>query len=85
MKKEKDSIDAKYLVVIPDTFRKVKKRFNLKSLIFIKEDGENLFYVNSKGDLIAVMKDKNEFDKKDIEKRVFKFMKDNFNIKKIIV
>ncbi len=80
LKKDNKSLDTDYFVVIPDNFKKVKKRFDLSVLVMIGEDEDCIFYVNNKGDLIFVLKNCDKFAKKDVEAEVFSALKKHFKI-----
>lgn len=84
IQKDKNSIDTDYLLIVPSNFRKKpKQRFNLDIAIPIIDNEKIMFFVNMKGDLCFVFKDRSKFSKEDVEKVVLKYLKREFGIEEI--
>lgn len=84
--KSSDSIDTDYYVEIPDDFlRKQKQRFNLDIALLLNETEEFLLFVNMKGDLSLVLKQRVEFSKEYVEGSVLPYLKGRFEIGSISI
>jgi hypothetical protein len=85
LKKDKDSFDSDFFIDIKDSsyFNKQKQRFNLDVAIPINETSEYILFINLKGDLNFVFKNKCIFTKQDVENITIKSLKDTFKIKTI--
>lgn len=85
---EKDSKDIEgdsFVEITNNYLIKLKQRYNFDIFTSLYEDKELMLFVNSKGKLNAVFKQKNEFIKKDIEQYIARALKKSFNIKNIIL
>ncbi len=86
LEKDIKDIEADYYVKIPNNFMiRLKQRFNLAVISIIFENKDFFIFLNAKGKMICVLKDKNEFNKEDIEKTLFPVLKKIFKIKKITI
>ncbi len=87
LKKDKDSFDPDFFLEIENSnfLTKPKQRFNLDVSIPIKETKNYILYINIKADIIFVFKNKDKFNKQDIEKDVIKALKDTFKIQNITI
>lgn len=82
LEKDSNSIENDYFVQIPNNFLiKIKQRFNLDIIEKIYEDKNLFIFLNGKGKLILVLKDKDKFARKDIEKQIIPVIEDLFDIK----
>ena len=82
--KDENAIDTDYFIEIPENFRKKpKQRFNIDVFLEISDDDRVLFFINTKGDLVLVLKDYSQFNKDVVKKHINKYLKKEFNIKKI--
>ena len=80
-----DGIDIDYTVVIPEDFKKkLKQRFNVDIFMNLVDDKDVWFFINLKGDLVFVFKQKSEFSREDVEKVVSDYVKGEFGIGKMI-
>lgn len=86
LQKYEESFDNDYHIKIEDYsfFNKLKQRFNLSILLPIFDDVDSFMFVNSKGDLNFVFKDRDSFTKEDVEKIVLKKFGKEFKIKDIL-
>jgi len=84
LEKAHADIENDYYIEIPNNYLlKLKQRFNLDVVHIIYED-ENLFlFLNAKGVLNLVFKNKDEFNKSEIEKYLSPILKKIFKIDKI--
>lgn len=68
LRKTEDEIDSDFFISIPDNFSKLKQRFNLENFSTIVDNSKYFFFLNGKGDLCFIFKDKDKFNKVDVEK-----------------
>lgn len=84
IQKDNSDFEGDSFIQIPDLFMvKLKQRFNFDILSAIFEDENLFFFMNSRGKLNIVFKNKDTFSKNDIEKFVIPVLKKVFGIKKI--
>lgn len=82
--KAEGDIENDYYIEIPKNYLvKLKQRFNLDVIFAIHEDEHAFIFLNAKGVLNFVFKEKNSFDKKDVEKILVPILKKTFSIKEI--
>ncbi len=82
LKKDDNSVvDSNYFINMPNDFKKLKQRFNIHNSITILDDDKYFFFINGKGDLTFVFKEKSVLNKQDICELLDIFLKE-FNIKK---
>jgi hypothetical protein len=80
-----DGIDSDYSVVIPQNFRKrLKQRFNVDVYMSLADEPDFWFFVNLKGDLVLVFKNKSEFSRKDVEKVVADCVCKEFGVEQVV-
>lgn len=86
LEKAQGDIENDYYIEIPKSYLvKLKQRFNLDVIYSIYEDDNALVFLNGKGVLNFVFKNKDNFESSDIEKILFPILKKVFNIKEICV
>ena len=82
--RKEGAIDTDYCVAIPSDFRcRMKQRFNVDMYKNLVDDRDVQLFINNKGDLVFVFKQKDDFTRVDIEKVLGSYLKDEFKIKKI--
>lgn len=84
LEKDKKDIEGDYVLEMPNRFLvKLKQRFNFDVICPVYENNEFFIFLNTRGKLNLVFKDKNTFTKADIEKIVVPVLKKLFSIKEI--
>lgn len=84
MIKDENDFEGDSIIKIPDQFMvKLKQRFNFEILSAIYEDENLFFFINSRGKLNIVFKNKEFFTKRDIQKNIFPVLKKVFQIEDI--
>lgn len=84
LEKAQGDIENDYYIEIPKNYLvKLKQRFNLDVIVSIYEDDNAFLFLNAKGVLNFVFKEKNNFEKNDIEKILLPILKKTFSIKEI--
>ena len=80
MKKDKNDIEGDSIIEIPDRYLlRLKQRFDFDVMCSIYENEEIFLFLNSRGKLNMVFKDKDTFTKRDLEFVVPKIMQKVFN------
>lgn len=75
MKRDTQDIEGDSFITIPDRYLlKLKQRFSFEMMCGVYEDEEVFLFLNTRGKLNMVFKDKDEFSRRDIEKIVPKLM-----------
>ena len=86
LKQDNEAFDTEYFIKLDNDFiEKQKQRFNLDVAIQIDENNSYLLFINLKGDLCLVLKEKNKFYTNTVEKDIFPYLQEVLNIKKITV
>lgn len=84
VKKDKNSVEADYLIEIPENWMiKVKQRFNFDIISTIYEDENVFMFLNGKAKLMLVYKNQDNFNLIDIESKIYPVIKKVFQIKEI--
>ncbi len=86
LEKAKKDLEGDYYVEIPDKFLvKLKQRFNFEIIASIYENSKIFIFINPRGKLNVIFKEKDLFTKHDVEKMVVPILKKVFSIKKVIL
>lgn len=84
LEKADGDIENDYYIEIPKNYMvKLKQRFNLDVIHIVYEDENAFVFLNAKGVLNFVFKNKDNFESCDIEKILFPILKKVFSIKEI--
>ena len=85
IKKDKSDLEKDSYITIPDRFLvRLKQRYDFTNLSSIYENEKVFLFVNGRGKLNLVYKNKDSFTRKDIERDVFDIIKKVFNVKKVL-
>lgn len=81
LKKDKKDIEGDSIITIPDIFmQQLKQRFSFHIMCSIYEDEDVFMFLNSRGKLNVVFKDKEQFTKTDLHSLLPKIMNQVFSI-----
>lgn len=84
MKKDIKDIEGDCFIEIPDKFLiRLKQRYDFSNLVSVYENEDVFIFVNSRGKLNLVFKNRIFFSRKDVENEVYGPLKNVFDIKKI--
>jgi hypothetical protein len=86
LKKDVSDIELDYYIKIPEIFLlRLKQRFNLDIVSVVYEDKNLFMFLNAKGKIISVFKEKIDFSKKDINDLLKPTLKNVFKCKRIVL
>ncbi len=84
LKKDKKDIEGDSFIEIPDRFLfKLKQRFNFDNLSSVYENKDLFIFLNARGKLNLVFKNKDEFSKEDLIKYVIPTLRKIFSLKSV--
>ncbi len=84
IQKDCNNIESDYFINIPpSSLIKIKQRFNLDIIKEVYEDDNLFIFINGKGKLILVFKEKDKFSKRDVHNLVFNPLKKIFNLEEV--
>ncbi|MFW5704521.1 MAG: hypothetical protein ACOCXG_01640 [Nanoarchaeota archaeon] len=84
-KDKKDIEGDSYIEIPPFYLVKLKQRYDFDPVAYVYENEELFVFVNKRGKLNIILKNKNEFDRPDIETFVAPVMQKVFNIKEVLI
>lgn len=85
LERDKKDIEGDYFIEISDGFlQRLKQRYNFEVFSSVYENETFFIFLNARGKLNMVFKNKDQFNKNDIKKNLKVGLQKSFNIKKLV-